>query len=228
MIHVLFDIDETLLSVKNNINAQTSAIMFKKVFGVNTDEETINNVGKTELRIIKEVLQKVKINLKEVPEIAYKTWGEAAAQELEKYPPHVLPGIKELLSNLIRNRNVKLALLTGNSPWRAEAKLKTTHLDHFFRNLTSKNLSGVFGNMSDKRSELFSIYKKHAGLSNRFIIIDDSLIGAKLAKSHKVPMIMVATGKATERQLKEFTPYTFPDFGESRWKSVISLIKTIS
>ena len=60
MVHVLIDIDETILSVPEGINAKASAVMFKQVFGIDAHEELIDNVGKTEMGIIQEVLEKVK------------------------------------------------------------------------------------------------------------------------------------------------------------------------
>ena len=48
MLHVLIDIDETILSVPEGINARASSLMFKKVFNLDADESMIDNVGKTE------------------------------------------------------------------------------------------------------------------------------------------------------------------------------------
>ena len=42
MIHVLFDVDETIVTTKSGLNAQASAQMFKKVFNVDTNEETVD------------------------------------------------------------------------------------------------------------------------------------------------------------------------------------------
>lgn len=237
MIHVLVDIDETMLSVPEGIDTKASATMFKKVFGVNAHEDLIDNVGKTEMGIIQEVLEKVGVSRKEaeqepsfmeVPDEAYRVWGQATAQELKENPPRVLPGIPELLAALSKNPNVKLGLLSGNSVERAEAKLKSVQLDTFFRDSETNQLVGVFGDMAPKRDQLFDIIKQQATPEDCFVIIDDSLIGAKMAQAHKIPVLMVATGKATEEQLKPFTSNVFPDFGENRWQQVVSLIETVS
>ncbi len=237
MIHVLIDIDETILSVPEGINVKASAVMFKQVFGIDAHEELIDNVGKTEMGIIQEVLEKVKAkertpgqetSLVEVPEEAYRVWGEATSQELKDHPPRVLPGILELLTALSKNPEVKLGLLTGNSPERAEAKLKSAQLDAFFRDKETNQLSGVFGDNTSRRDQLFDIIKQQVTPDDSFVVIDDSIIGARMAQSHNIPIIMVATGKATEEQLSPFTPYIFPDFGENRWQKVVSLIETIT
>ena len=227
MIYVLIDIDETILSVPKGINAKASSIMFKKVFGIDAHEEMIDNVGKTEMGIIPEVLEKVGLKTKDVPEKAYKVWGEATDELLNKTPARVLPGIPEFLETLSNDPRIKLELLTGNSPWRAEAKLKSVHLDKFFCNSDTKQLNGVFGNMTSKRDELFNIFKKQARFEDRFIIVDDSIIGARMAKINNVLTIMVATGRATEEQLKTFSANVFSNLGDNRWKTAISIINKL-
>ncbi len=227
MIHVLFDIDETLLSVKHGINRRSSAIMFHKVFGADTDEETIQNAGKTEALIIREVMAHLGTKIRKVPEEAYRVWGEAAGTELEKNPPIVLPGIKELLEELSKKDFVKLALLTGNSPWRSEAKLVPCHLDHFFRDKKSHKLVGVFGDITEKRSDLIDFYKNNFSNKDKFVIIDDSLIGAKMSVEKHTPSILVATGKISVMELKKYSGYVFENFGENRWKQVVEIIENI-
>ena len=106
----------------------------------------------------------------------------------------VLPGILELLKTISKNPKIKLELLTGNSIYRAEEKLKSAMLDNFFRDPQTNKLNGAFGNMAEKRDKLFDIAKQEATTGDKFIIIDDSIIGAKMAKLHNLPIILVATG----------------------------------
>src|SRR3989344_6157369 len=236
MIHVLVDIDETMLSVGEGINAKTSSVMFKKVFGVDGHEEMIDNVGKTEMGIIQEVLEKVAVkktpeqeySFAQIPEEAYQVWAQAMSEEFKDHPVRVLPGMVEFLTALSQNPNVKLGLLTGNSPERAEAKLKSGNLDGFFRDPETGQLNGVFGNMAPKRDQLFDIIKQQATSEDKFVIVDDSVIGGEMAQTHNIPIIMVATGRATEEQLKPFTSHVFPDFGGYRWQEAVSLVETIA
>src|SRR3989344_5130740 len=233
MIHVLVDIDETMLSVGEGINAKTSSVMFKKVFGVDGHEEMIDNVGKTEMGIIQEVLEKVGTNrtpeqessFAQIPEEAYQVWAQAMSEEFKNYPVRVLPGMVEFLTALSKNPNVRLGLLTGNSKDRAEAKLKSGNLDGFFRDPDTGQLNGVFGNMAPKRDQLFDIIKQQATSEDKFVIVDDSIIGARMAETHNIPIIMVATGRASEEQLRPFTTRVFSDFGQNRWQEAVSLIE---
>lgn len=228
MIHVLFDIDETILSVQEGLNNLASAKMFKKVFGVNTNEETVNNFSKTESWIIKEVLSKANIHINKVPDKAYKTWAEETTKILKNNPPKIMPGISELIISLSKNKNIQLSLLTGNSPWRAEAKFHKTGLDKFFRSSSNHKLIGVFGNISDKRSDLLTIYMKNIiNRNDKLVIIDDSLIGAIMAKEQKVPIVLVATGRIPQAQLQQYSKQVYSDFGNNRWEHVISFIKNM-
>jgi phosphoglycolate phosphatase-like HAD superfamily hydrolase len=223
MLHVLVDIDETMLSVPKGINAKASSMMFRKVFGIEAHEEMIDNVGKTEMGIIQEILQKVGLK-NDIPDEAYKVWGQATADELRVHHPKVLDGIPELLTELSNNKQIKLGLLTGNSTARTEAKLKAAHLDSFFRDPKTLQLIGVFGEMAPKRDQLFDLIKGQSSTNDRFVIIDDSLIAAQMAKKHNIPIILVTTGKATIDQLRPYSSHVFTDFGEDRWKKAVLLI----
>ena len=237
MIHILVDIDETILSVPAGINAKASAVMFNRVFAIDAHEEMIDNVGKTELGIIKEVLEKVGVKKRtaeqesssiEIPSEAYRVWADATSEELRIHTPRILPGIPELLTTLSKNPNVKLELLSGSSTERAEAKLKSVNLDGFFRDSETNRLRGVFGEIGPKRTQLFDAIKSKTTDEDKFVIIDDSIIGAKMAQEYNIPIIMVATGAANVEQLRFFTPHTFTDFGDGRWQEVVILIGTIA
>lgn len=112
MIRVLFDVDETILSLAPGMNRDASAVMFKKVFNVDTHEDVIDNIGKTEKGIIQEVLEKVGVrqsvteqepSFTEIPDEAYKVWAKATAELVAANPPRVLPGIPEFLTALSRD-----------------------------------------------------------------------------------------------------------------------------
>ncbi len=227
MIYALFDIDDTMTSMPAGVDRKTSAIMFKEVFGVDADESVIEPIGKTEMMIIKDALQKVGKPIDKVPDEAYKVWGENVAEQLENNPARVLPGILELLEALLKDPKIKLALLTGNAPARARAKLESARLDKYFVDPETNELFGLLGNMAYRRDELIELVKKKLQPDDRFIIIDDSLIGGIMVKKYQVPAILVATGNATEEQLKEFAANVFQDFADNRWQKAVSIIESI-
>lgn len=227
---ILFDIDETLLSCKGDANAKGSEKMFKEVFNIIANEEMVNHTGNTEKANIEKIIRLVK-RLKpyeevEIPNKAYQVWAEGTGEVLEKYPPIVLPGIKELLESFSKNPNIIIGLLTGNSRLRSEVKLKAAGLDNFF--MTEKKvLAGVFGDISNRRADLIPEAKAKYG-EGIYIVIDDSIVAGKMTKESNTPAILVATGRATEEELKQYSNYVFKDFGENRWQEVIKIIEDIS
>lgn len=227
MIYTLFDIDWTLLKLKDGLDKESSAKMFKKVFDIKADETDVKTYGKTEFHIISEVLKKFGKPYNQVSEIAYRTWGEFLNEILKTNPAKILPGIPKFLSKLSANPNISLNLLTGNSTWRAEAKIKSAKMDMYFRDKNSGKLKGVFGELSKERVDLLRIFKSKIKTVDKIIVIDDSLEGAMMSKAEEVPVISVATGKIKQKEFASYTNYIFPDFGENRWKTAVEIILNI-
>ncbi|MFH0773254.1 MAG: HAD hydrolase-like protein [bacterium] len=226
MIQILMDIDETMVSVPPGVNVLSSKKMFKKVFNVDAHEDLINNIGKTEMSIIPEVLLKVGVIIEKVPTKAYFIWSQTLRKELLLNPVRVLPGISEFLQALTLLPKVKLKLLTGNAPLRAMEKLSSGNIEKYFLK-PDGSLDGVFGNEATKREMLFDILKSRGNKDDKFVIVDDSLLGAEMGKKYSIPMILVATGKATEKELKTYSENVFPDLGENRWKKAILIIESL-
>ena len=230
---VLFDIDETLLHAPAQANGKASGVMFKEVFNKDTTEDSIENKGMTEQGIIYAVLAKVGTqggSIKQeiippfIPDTAYKIWADASAKEMIENPARLLPGAKELLEVLSAQNDVKVCLLTGNSRMRAEAKLKSAGIDNFFKD-GDGSLRGVFGEMAPKRADLFTLAKEKLGAQgDTFIVIDDSELGAQMAKEAGIPFIGVETGIATRETLSNYTQHIFKDFGEQRYQQVVKVI----
>lgn len=223
---ILFDIDETLLSC-GEANIAGSRVMFKRIFDIDASEESIKHTGKTEKAIIEEVVRLCKNypfdQAVDIPNKAFQVWAEEVAVYLKTHPPKILPGVVNLLENLLNLENTLLGILTGNSRLRADIKLKAAGLDKFFRDQKGI-LRGAFGDISNKRSDLIFEAKEKYG-EGTYILIDDSLIAAKMAKENNIPSILVATGHASEEQLKQYSEFVFKDFGENRWKEAIKMIE---
>ncbi len=222
---ILFDIDETLLSCKAEADSKGSRKMFKMTFQIDTDEEMINHTGKTEKAIIEDVIRFIKEmdsdEEVEIPNKAYQVWAEGVGEILEKYPPIVLPGVRNLLETLAKSPdNIIMGILTGNSRIRAEVKLKAAGLDHFFMKDTGI-LNGAF-----KREDLIPEAKQKYG-KGTYIVIDDSIVAGKMIKEDNIPAILVGTGKASIDQLKQYSQYVFQNFGENRWQEAVEVINNI-
>lgn len=226
---ILFDIDETLLSCKGEANSKGSRKMFNEVFQIDTDEEVINHTGKTEKAIIEEVIRFIKKKdsneVVEIPNKAYQTWAEGVAEVLREYPPIVLPGVEILLEALANDPNILMCILTGNSRERAMIKLKAAGLQRFFTD-SEGVLRGSFGDISNQRGDLIKEAKDKYG-AGTYIVIDDSIVAGKLIVENNIPGILVATGKATVEELKQYSEFVFNDFGENRWQEVVMIINQI-
>lgn len=226
---VLFDIDETLLSCGKEANDKCSEMMFKKVFNINASEDDINHEGKTARGIIEEILRLAKNPASnqeiEIPNLAYQIWADSLKQLIKNKPPLILPGIKDLLDVLSKDQSLVIGLLTGNSRFQSKTKLEAVGLDRFFLN-DEGILLGAFGDISSQRSDLILEAKEKFG-KGTYIIIDDSIVAGKMVNANNLPAILVATGKATEEELKQYSDYVFKDFGENRWQEVIKIIESI-
>lgn len=219
----LFDIDDTLLVCPKGSNALSSQVMFKKVFNLDADEDLIYTKGKPDAQIISEVIRKLK-NLPEdeevdVPDRAHQAWAEALEEILNQSHSIILPGVIDLLENLYKDKNILLGVLTGNSYERGEVKLKASSLNKYFK-------EKIYGGDLKKRSDLIERANDKLG-KNNYILVDDSLVGAKMAKENNIPIILVATGGVSEDELREYSDYVFKDFGEGRYKEVVEIIKSL-
>lgn len=226
MLQILMDIDETMVSVPPGINALSSKNMFKKVYGVEAHEEMVNNVGKTELSIVREVLAKVGVQIDSVTPDAYSVWADCLKEELLKKPVRVLPGIREFLDSVSVLPQVKLRLLTGNAPGRAFEKIASGGLEKYFLN-ADNTLDGVFGDEAPKRDMLFDILRSKSNKDDIFVVVDDSLLGAEMGKKYSLPMILIATGHVTEKQLRSYSDTVFPDLGDNSWNQAVSYIQSL-
>lgn len=227
---ILFDIDETILSCGKEANDKCSEMMFKTVFNINASEDDINHEGKTAKGIIEEVIRFVKKldnNQEiEIPSLAYQAWADSLKELFKDHPPLILPGIRNLLECLSKEKGIVLGLLTGNSRIQSKTKLTAVGLDHFFLN-DEGVLLGVFGDISSIRSDLIWEAKEKYG-PGTYIIIDDSIVAGKMVNENNIPAILVATGKAGVEELKQYSNYVFQDFGDNRWQEAADIIKAIS
>jgi len=224
MINVLVDIDGTIMLVPREVDTDSSAVMFKKVFSVDGNEEMVNNSARPEKYIITEVLKKLGINLQFVQEEAYQAWADAEKEMLKTLPAKVLSGARELLTKLSQTPNINLLLLTGNSYFRAETKMQSVGLDIFFRDILTGKLKGIFGHEGYTREELLLKYLDYKKPEDKTIILDDSKLGGEMAKKKNIPIILVATGKFSVEILSPFTEYIFEDLGNNRWKEALKII----
>lgn len=230
---IFFDIDHTLTASPKGVNGESSRLMFQEVLGINATEDSVEKVGMTEWGLLEKVVTQFpesKINNHAIrngfPDEIGIRWAEILEELLKGKLSTLLPGMWEILVEISNQKDMKLALLTGNSYWRSEVKLKAVGLDEFFRDRTGR-LRGAFGNEARTREGLIAFAQ------DRFVydhdtmsVVDDSLIGANMVRGRRdVFGIFVATGSATQEQLNISGKPVFKDLDEDRWKVAFELLK---
>jgi len=230
---VLFDIDHTIMASPPGTNAIASEKAFKECFGISASEDSVEKVGMTEWGIIEKVLLEHGSDLvpaddiqRQVPDKIYQRWAEILEAECVNKPSTLLPGVWELVEALSNDMDFKLGLLTGNSYWRSEVKLKSVGIDEFFRERSGK-LIGAFGNEARTRSGLIAFAEDRLKYdSDALALVDDSLLGAQMVKDRKdIYGIFVGTGNASVEELRVSGKPVFEDLGESRWQQAYQLLK---
>ncbi len=205
---VLFDVDNTMIkSTKAHTRAFVESL--SKVFGIDFKEEDFENAGPpgmtdAEIAIVAGERRGIprKETLKRTKEIS-KAMAKSFLTLVENETLELLPGIREFLKGL-KTRSFTLGLMTGNFEKIAWIKLKKVGIDSFFS-------FGVFGGEAENKAEMGKVaIKKIRGLFNKeppFIcVIGDTPRDVEAGKRIGAKTIAVATGSASERELKRAKP----------------------
>ena len=132
---VIFDLDQTLVNFLS-VHDKVTRRLFKRFFNVDIGLTEIDFTGKSltenfsELSRLKNIPEDVfQKNSQQLLESYESTFGESLPNDATKY---VLPGARELLSELSKTDNV-LALYTGDSPAIVRHVFHATDLGKYFR-----------------------------------------------------------------------------------------------
>ena len=219
---VLFDVDYTLL---NSTAAHWIAykMAFRKVYSVELPQDFPHWDGYTDLQIIYAFMKEYRLGRDELKarEIIRVMVEEFMKQDLSK--SYLLSGVEELLSELKKDNDVIIGLVTGNIEDIAYAKLKHLRIEEYF-------VLGGFGETSDVRADLVydairKAEKDYGKIDKRNIfIVGDTHNDIKAARDAGVKVIAVATGYADIKELKKHDPdYLFNDLTDT--KKVIDVIQ---
>ncbi len=221
---ILFDVDGILVesgAVKYDFYKE----VVKKNFGIEVSRYDTYREGKTDKLIVMDLLKTKGLNVKENDSRLKKTIediGPAVERAIKGIKLKQIPGVEKLIKELIKEGDT-IGLLTGNTPGKAKAKLKSCGLWKYFA-------IGAFGEILD-RSKLVDLAikdaKKKKGVSfskKDIFLIGDTIRDIQCAKKAGVRIISVATGKESLDVLRKEKPdYIFKDFSEiSKIMEVIS------
>ena len=206
---ILFDIDGTLIN-SSRVGRSALGRAMQTVFGTTGALETYEFAGKTDRRIVRELLlaegwagPAIEARLPELDE----QMG-AAGQEL--FTPQTIwssPGVPALLDALQRSDDVTLALLTGNIRHTVPLKLSAAGID------PCRFVAGAYGSDSLERDDLFAIAldRTEAATGQRFVASDVVIVGdtpadVRCARAGGARAVAVATGPYPAERLARCQP----------------------
>jgi phosphoglycolate phosphatase-like HAD superfamily hydrolase len=130
-----------------------------------------------------------------------------------------LPGVNDLLE-LLANNGTLLGLVTGNLEPIAWGKLKSIHIDHYFK-------LGGFGSDNMNRTELVKTAVKKAqddfNFNGTVFVIGDTPRDIKAGFEANAKTIAVATGTYSKEELEEYgADFVFDDLRNG--KNILNVI----
>lgn len=208
---VLFDIDGTILIYKKYFSKKVFTSIIKEVFDRDISLTQLPSfAGMTDLEILKDIASKINLPEIELTNMLPELWKKLLDKFKKISGPEfieLLPGIPELINSLNEDKYTHLGLLTGNFKENAYLKLSVFDLDKYFP-------FGAFGCESENRNTLPELAIQRANnyingkqfSSDNTVIIGDSPKDIECAKTNNIPVIAVATGLFSEKQLSEYSP----------------------
>lgn len=206
---MLFDVDGTLLLTHDEVYVEASRLALEAVFGINP--EGPDRPGDTATAHIRRALESVHVPESEI-EAGLPRWCEAFSADYLRLletadtshwerSPHAAEALAA-----IEHR----ALLTGNPPAVAHARMERLGLAEFF-----PPGQGAFGCEREARIELFDLARDRAGNwpAERTIAVGDTPLDASSARAAGCRCICVTTGSYGREALAD-ADAVIPDLGE--------------
>lgn len=202
---IFFDIDGTLIRSGGAGKAAMHRAMVDE-FAIHEIRDEINFSGNTDTAICHGLLELhgVEPSMENIERMIATYLGHLSEQ-LPQHPAHVLPGVEELIDQLVGQDRHALGLLTGNVREGAEIKLKHFGLWDYFS-------FGGFGNAIFDRDDVarsaLREAEEHFGTLDRsdIWVIGDTPMDVKCARAIGAKAVAVATGWHTWEQLAACEP----------------------
>lgn len=215
---LLFDIDGTLIR-SNSAGRLAMAAALEEMFGSSGPLESYNMSGKTDARIITDLMTAVGIPANEIEEKLPAAYELMADKAREIYPDRGIEpcdGIAELLAYLNGKEDVVVGLLTGNSRSTTPLKLLAAKID------PEQFLVGAYGSDHLDRNRLPAIAMQRASeltgsqiTGDNTVIIGDTPADILCARSGKATAVAVASGWHSAETLSRYHPdHIFEDLAD--------------
>lgn len=208
----LFDIDGTLIQGEHG-HKKAFDDAFKEAYGIDVDYPWGEYNGYTSQMIIDAVLSKEGMSKKDIAS-GLKAFMAAEAKSfkksLERSSIMPIPGVPKLLEEL-RDRGVKLGLVTGNSKSISRAKLTKAGIWNYFS-------IGGFGEDHKDRAELVRIALSRSDCEKSATsLIGDTKHDIRAGRDAGVRTIAMLTGGIPEHDLRrEGCDFIFKDYSDTK------------
>lgn len=223
---LLFDIDGTLI-LGNKAGRLAMAEALEEMFGSAVPLDGYDMSGKTDARIMTDLLVAIGIKENEIAALLPKAYVLMAEKAKAIYPEKGItacPGVFELLAKLRNQRDVMLGLLTGNARPTAPLKLSAAGID------PAQFVVGAYGSDHLDRNQLPELALHRAseltGLyltGNNTTIIGDTPADIACARAGKATAVAVASGWYSFAELSRCEPdILLRDFSDTQ--SVLQIL----
>ncbi len=200
----LFDIDGTLL-LTEGAGRQAFAHAARAVLGVEDDLEGVAFAGRTEPKILADILRQNGLAPDEALEPRF--WDAAFDDMKRRLVPGrgtLLPGVPALLDAVDREPDWVGGLLTGNMTQMARIKLRHFGLEERFR-------FGGFGEEAADRDQLARLVvervRERYGIpAGRCVVVGDTEHDVACARAAGARVVAVATGSQSRDELEALRP----------------------
>ena len=199
---ILFDIDGTLLDT-SGAGRRSFALALEEVFGWGAEAQSITFAGATDLDLLERIAQRHGRVLDPAQiEDFFARLPVTLRAALATEPPHVYPGVRELLEALSTRAEVSLGLVTGNIEPCAWAKLEACHLHGHFT-------LGAYGHEHADRRDIARLARRRAEQAlpegvhfHASFLLGDTPSDVSAALAIGATAVAVATGGFDEARLR--------------------------
>jgi phosphoglycolate phosphatase-like HAD superfamily hydrolase len=216
---LLFDIDGTLIR-SNQAGRMALGAALEELFGTTGPLETYRMGGKTDSRIVKELMTAAGISPRDIEAKLPDVFTRMADHAQRIYPERGIEaclGVDVLLAELQKREDVLVGLLTGNSYSTSPLKLRAAGIDLALFKV------GAYGSDDFDRNRLPALAIQRAveltGMpftGADAVIIGDTPADVLCARAGKATAVSVASGWHSAETLAQYHPdYLFEDLSDT-------------
>jgi phosphoglycolate phosphatase len=206
---ILFDIDGTLVRMRSDLIRPIFEGLFRDECARSIDLHGFDYSGKTDSQIVREMSERLGFNNEEHEALhprAMTYIEESLARLMSEESLRLLPGVIELLDALSARPNCTLAILTGNTPGGAKAKLDVFGLMKYFAYGTQSHDRNLLGPIAITKAQ--NLLGKHF-IGEEVVVIGDSHRDARCANAIDARAIITLTGKELREEFANEKVFRF-------------------